>query len=66
MLGDAPVLTAPLNAAWLRRKGIAGGTGLGDEWYDVDRTRPSRSDSSRPSITRGRCRTVPTRPTVTS
>jgi L-ascorbate metabolism protein UlaG (beta-lactamase superfamily) len=35
LLGDVPVLTAPLNAAWLRRKGISGATGLGDDWYDV-------------------------------
>ncbi len=36
LLGDIPMLTAPDNAAWLRTRGIAGGTGLGtDEWYDV-------------------------------
>lgn len=34
-MGQAPVLTAPLNAAWLRRHGIAGSIGLGDQWYDV-------------------------------
>jgi L-ascorbate metabolism protein UlaG (beta-lactamase superfamily) len=41
MLGGAPILTAPLNAAWLRRKGIAGGTALGEQWYEVP-DRPTR------------------------
>lgn len=36
LLGDIPVLTAPGNAAWLRRKGIGGGTGLpGEAWHDI-------------------------------
>jgi L-ascorbate metabolism protein UlaG (beta-lactamase superfamily) len=49
-LAPAPVLTAPLNAAWLRRHGIASGVGLGTEWYDVAgtevRVRLVRADHS--------------------
>jgi len=33
----APILTAPANAAFLRKKGLSA-TGLGDEWYDVPGT----------------------------
>ncbi len=35
LLGDAPVLTAPANAAWVKKKGLDG-RGLGrDEWFPV-------------------------------
>ena len=57
-LGDAPVLTAPKNAAWLRRKGISGGLGLGDEWYDV----PNRPVSIRLVRADHHSRPMPHRP----
>jgi len=35
-LGDLPVVTAPANAHWLRRNGIAGAVGLHDgDWYEA-------------------------------
>lgn len=57
-LGDAPVVTAPKNAAWLRRKGISGGLGLGDEWYDV----PNRPVSIRLVRADHHARPMPHRP----
>jgi L-ascorbate metabolism protein UlaG (beta-lactamase superfamily) len=35
LLDSAPIVTAPANAEWLRRKGLSYAVGLGDEWYDV-------------------------------
>ena len=47
-LGDLPVLTAPENAAFLRRRGIAGAQGVADGWHPLARTtlrvRPVRAD----------------------
>jgi L-ascorbate metabolism protein UlaG (beta-lactamase superfamily) len=34
-LGSAPIVTAPVNAEWLRSKGLRHPVGLDDEWYDV-------------------------------
>ena len=33
---EGPVLTAEENAAFLRRRHVHGGVGLGEEWYDVE------------------------------
>jgi L-ascorbate metabolism protein UlaG (beta-lactamase superfamily) len=35
LLPGVPVLTAPANATWLRRRGIAAATGIGDAWHPV-------------------------------
>lgn len=35
MLPHVPVLTAPENATWLRRRGITSAVGLNDDWFDV-------------------------------
>lgn len=37
-LGDVPVVTAPENAAFLRRRGIAGAHGLADGWHPLPGT----------------------------
>ena len=34
MLGDVPLLTCEVNAAWLRRRGLQG-VGIGDDWVQV-------------------------------
>lgn len=34
LLGDLPILTSEVNAAWLRRRGLRG-VGVGDDWVEV-------------------------------
>lgn len=39
MLGDVPILTSEVNAAWLRRRGLRG-VGIGNEWVQVTADAP--------------------------